>query len=157
MPVRLPPARPIVASAKRILPPCRWKGTAAVLLATLLVAACDTPEPRRESVATLLQHPAEHAFVDGLRNYENAAFEISERDFTQALHEGLQAPHDTAIAHKHLAFIACAFNRIAECEDHFRSAFAAEPGFALSDAEIGHPVWGPVYRRVAAAMAARPH
>jgi hypothetical protein len=54
------------------------------------------------------------------------------------------------VAYKHLAFIACAFNRPAECEADFRSAFAADPGFRLTDAEIGHPIWGPVYRRVAA-------
>ena len=32
-------------------------------------------------------------------------------------------------------------------------AFAADPDFSLNDKEIGHPIWGPVYRRVAAAQA----
>ena len=33
------------------------------------------------------------------------------------------------------------------------SAFAADPRFALNEKEIGHPVWGPVYRRIAAERA----
>jgi hypothetical protein len=115
-----------------------------------LLGACATPEPGTVSIVALLQRPAEHALVEGLRNYESGAFEQAERDLHAALAGGLQDRGDAAIAHKQLAFIACAFNRIAECEEDFRAAFRDNPGFALTSAEVGHPVWGPVYRRVAA-------
>ena len=45
----------------------------------------------------------------------------------RALAEGLADSHDVAMANKHLAFIACAYNRPAECEAAFRAAFAARP------------------------------
>jgi transcriptional regulator of NAD metabolism len=32
----------------------------------------------------------------------------------------------------------------------------ADHGFVLSDVEIGHPIWGPIYRKVVAAQPAAP-
>ena len=121
-------------------------------IAGACLAGCATPEPASVSVAELLQRPAEHALAAGLQSYEAGAFEPAERDFRDAIKRGLRDPRDTAVAYKHLAFIACAFNRLAECEANFRSAFAADPNFQLSAAEIGHPIWGPVYRQVAASV-----
>ena len=46
--------------------------------------------------------------------------------------------------------------RLAECESAFRAARAADPAFALSRSEAGHPLWGPVYRRVLPPLAWRP-
>jgi hypothetical protein len=121
----------------------------------LLVGACQTaPPPPPPSVASLLERPAERALAAGLVDYDDGAFDRAQTDFETAVKQGLRDPHDAGVAHKHLAFIACAFNHPAECEAHFRSAFAADPAFRLSDAEIGHPIWGPVYRRVAAARSA---
>ncbi len=122
-------------------------------LGAMLLAACAAPEPVTVSVVELAQQPGEHALLDGLRNYESAAFEQAEANLRRALSLGLRDRRDTAAAYKHLAFIACAFNRVAECESDFRAAFAVDPGFRLTDAEIGHPIWGPVYRRVAASRA----
>lgn len=118
-------------------------------MAGTLLQGCAAPEPASVSVAQLLQRPAEHALAGGLRNYEDGAFEAAEHSFHEALSQGLRDPRDTAVAYKHLAFIACAFNRLTECEANFRAAFAADPNFQLSAAEIGHPIWGPVYRKVA--------
>jgi hypothetical protein len=66
----------------------------------------------------------------------------------RALDSGLQSGRDRATAHKLLAFIACTSERLAECEDAFRAARGADPAFALTRAETGHPLWGPVYRKV---------
>lgn len=117
------------------------------------LAGCET-EPAAVSVVELAQRPGEHALLEGLHDYESGGFAKAEEEFRGALHLGLRDRRDAAVAYKHLAFIACAFNRLAECETNFRSAFNADPGFRLTDAEIGHPIWGPVYRRVAAAQAA---
>jgi hypothetical protein len=128
---------------------------AAVLLAggcqTLLPAPQPDP-PASESIALLYARPAERALINGLRAYEEGAFERAAQSFRTAVLQNLRDRRDLATAHKYLAFIACAFNRAAECEREFRNAFAADPHFALTDAEIGHPLWGPVYRRVAAAV-----
>ena len=61
---------------------------------------------------------------------------------------GLVSAKDRAAAHKHLAFIYCTSERVPLCEDSFRAARAADPAFALSRSEAGHPMWGPVYRRL---------
>jgi hypothetical protein len=120
-----------------------------------LVAACTTapPSPPPEttvSVARLYEQPAERAFLNAMRLYEEGQHERAEVLFRRALSDGLKDRHDVAMANKHLAFIACAYNRPVDCEAAFRAAFAADPGFRLTDAEVGHPLWGPVYRRVAA-------
>jgi hypothetical protein len=123
-----------------------------------LVAACTTapPSPPPEttvSVARLYEQPAERAFLNAMRLYEEGQHERAEVLFRRALSDGLKDRHDVAMANKHLAFIACAYNRPVDCEAAFRAAFAADPGFRLTDAEVGHPLWGPVYRRVAAEQA----
>ncbi|HTT13133.1 MAG TPA: TssQ family T6SS-associated lipoprotein [Burkholderiaceae bacterium] len=125
------------------------------------LAACVTPPPPppppTQSIVALYQRPAERSLIDGMRYYEEGSFERAETAVRSALAQGLRDPRDAATAHKYLAFLACAFNRLAECEQQFREAFAADGGFALSDVEIGHPVWGPIYRKVVAArQAAQP-
>lgn len=133
-------------------------------LAALLVlglAGCATPPspppaPPTLSIARLYEQPAERAFVNAMRFYEEGEYERAEALFRRALADGLKDGHDVAVANKHLAFIACAYNRPGECEADFRAAFAADPGFRLTEVEVGHPVWGPVYRRVAAEQAAKP-
>jgi Tfp pilus assembly protein PilF len=132
---------------------------AALLLAGLL-AGCESlrpppppAPPPTESVVALLERPAERALVNGLRWYEEGAFERAEQSFRTAVLQQPRDRRDLAVAHKYLAFIACAFNRLPECEQQFRNAFAADPKFLLSDAEIGHPIWGPVYRKVAGKVA----
>ncbi len=129
--------------------------------AALWLTACQTAAPPATpiqppptvSAAEIYQQPAERALLDGIRLYEEAAFERADQTLRAALRRGLADARDTAAAHKYIAFIACAFNRIIECERNFQSAFAADPGFVLTEAEIGHPVWGPVFKRVAAAQA----
>jgi hypothetical protein len=108
--------------------------------------------PATSSIAQLYQRPAERALVDGIRLYDSGEFERSEAALHAAIAANLSDPRDVAFTYKYLAFIACAFNRGTECALDFTSAFKADPNFRLNDAEIGHPLWGPVYRRVAQAL-----
>jgi Tfp pilus assembly protein PilF len=130
-------------------------------LAILALAACETmpatpPQPATQSIVALYERPAERALINGVRNYEEGAFERAESSLRSALTHGLLDARDSAVAHKYLAFLACAFNRLAECEQQFREALMADHGFVLSDVEIGHPIWGPIYRKVVAAQPAAP-
>ena len=127
-----------------------WRAALALGCAAAL-SGCQT-QPTSASITVLYQRPAERALVDGIRLYESAEFERSEASLRQALAGKLADRRDVAAAYKYLAFIACAFNRGTECALDFTSAFNADPDFRLSDAEIGHPLWGPVYRRVAQAL-----
>jgi hypothetical protein len=124
---------------------------AAALACAAIVPACE-PTPASTSIAELYQRPAERALVDGIRLYDGGDFERAEATLRAAVAGNLANHRDEAIAYKYLAFIACAFNRGTECALDFANAFKADPNFRLNQAEIGHPLWGPVYRRVAQAL-----
>jgi Tfp pilus assembly protein PilF len=130
----------------------RPQPTLALVLA-LLLAACAhrPPSPPAAPPSGLLDvadRPAERALLAGIRAYDDAQYPEAEKQFRQALAANLASPRDRAAAHKHLAFIACTSNRMAECEAAFRAARQSDPGFALSKSEAGHPLWGPVYKRL---------
>lgn len=121
----------------------RWLAFGA---AALLLGACAVPPT--VGLTEVLQRPAERALLNGLRAYEEGQYAQAERDLQKALAAGLASPKDRAMAHKHLAFVFCTSQRLGACEAAFRAALAADPEFALTRAEAGHPLWGPVYRRV---------
>jgi hypothetical protein len=129
----------------------------ALFAVALALAGCESllpqappppPPPPPPSASQIYARPPERALINGLRFYEDGVFDRAESSFKSALLQGLRDRRDVAVAHKYLAFVACAFNRVAECEASFRSAIAADPDFRLTDAEIGHPIWGPVYRKI---------
>lgn len=117
----------------------------ALALTAFMLAGCvDVPTV---SLAEAMERPAERALINGLRAYEDANYPEAEKQLNQALQSGLQSNKDRAAAHKHLAFIYCTSKRNSECEAAFRAARLADPNFALSKSESGHPQWGSVYNR----------
>jgi len=112
------------------------------------LGACASAPP--VGLSEVLQRPAESALLAGLRAYDDAQYADAERELGKALSLGLPSAKDRANAHKHLAFVLCASQRVAACEAAFRAARSADPAFALSRAEAGHPLWGPVYKRLLA-------
>jgi Tfp pilus assembly protein PilF len=121
---------------------------AAALVAALWLAGCASPPPPPSGLAELMERPAERALVEGIRAYDEGQYAQAEAALQRALAAGLASARDRASAHKLLAFIACTSDRVAACEAAFRAARAADPAFALDRSEAGHPLWGPVYRRV---------
>lgn len=125
---------------------------AALGIATLLalLTACAQPPVAPPAIGLLdvAERPAERALLAGMRAYEDAQYPQAEKQLQAALQGNLVSPRDRAAAHKLLAFIFCTSNRMTDCEVQFRAARAADPGFALSKSEAGHPLWGPVYQRV---------
>ena len=129
------------------LRPLRW----ALVSACLLLGACACALPPAgggQSEAT--QRPAERALLSGVRAFDEGQYVDAERELKLALSTGLASAKDRAMAHKHLAFVYCSSRRVKPCESAFRAARTADAEFALSRAEAGHPLWGPVYKRVAA-------
>ena len=130
------------------------------LAAALLLAACAAPPPPpppqpASGLADLMERPAERALVEGIRAYDDGNYAVAEAALRKALgdgsnsssNSGLKSSRDQATAHKLLAFITCTSERLPACEAAFRAARTADPAFALSRSEAGHPVWGPVYKR----------
>ncbi|MEW5768970.1 MAG: TssQ family T6SS-associated lipoprotein [Pseudomonadota bacterium] len=97
---------------------------------------------------------AEQELAAAIHQYEDGDYKSAARRFQEALDEGLRARADKVTAHKYLAFIHCASNREKACREEFRLALELDPGFELSQAEQGHPIWGPVYRNVRASLGA---
>jgi hypothetical protein len=129
-------------------------------MAACAIAACaQVPAPADSApaaaataaaVSDLLDRPGERALMAGVAAYDDAQYAQAESQLKRALQVGLVAPRDRAAANKYLAFIYCSTRRETPCEAAFRAALAADPGFALSRGEAGHPMWGPVYRRIKA-------
>lgn len=91
------------------------------------------------------------ALERGQGHYEAGRYAQATMWLREALALGV-AGRDAAQAHKLLAFMACIDGALAPCKAHFRSALEVDPGFALERAEAGHPMWGPAFREVRAAM-----
>jgi Tfp pilus assembly protein PilF len=123
------------------------KRAALPVLLAALIAGCAVPgtEP---GLSEVVARPGERALLAGWRAYDDAQYADAERELKAALAAGLQSTKDRAAAHKLLAFVYCTSARTAECEKSFRAARAADPAFVLTRAEAGHPLWGPVYRKV---------
>ena len=121
-----------------------------VLAAAAFAAGCAAPPPapKPTGLAEVMERPAERALLDGIRAYDDGQYAQAEKALRQALADGLASARDRATAHKLLAFITCTSERLADCQQQFRDARAADASFALSRSEAGHPVWGPVYKSV---------
>lgn len=110
------------------------------------------PEPEREKPKPrppeVRRSGGEDTLASGITLYQEGNYGHAQKLLAASISEGLPVPADKARAHKHLAFIYCITNRIAQCRQEFRNALTADPAFALTTAEAGHPRWGPVYRSV---------
>jgi Tfp pilus assembly protein PilF len=118
----------------------------AMLAASL--AACESA-PMKSLQQMFQSSPGSATLKTGLRQYDDGAYAESAKSISGALQQGLNDP-ESADAHKHLAFIHCASNRERACREEFRKALAADPAMELAPAEVGHPVWGPVFKSVKA-------
>ena len=120
----------------------------ALALAAWLLTACMQAAPPPLGLLDVTARPAERALLAGLKAYDDAQYDAADRLFREALAAGLASPRDRAEAHKRLAFIQCAAGRLADCEAEFKLARQADRNFALDKSEAGHPVWGPVYKKL---------
>jgi Tfp pilus assembly protein PilF len=121
---------------------------AAVLATSLLLGACAQQPTAPVGLTDIAERPAEKALLSGIRFYDDGQYPEAEKQLGTALKLNLTSAKDRAAAHKYLAFIYCTSNRHSQCEASFRAAQQADPTFALSKSEAGHPLWGPVYKRV---------
>jgi Tfp pilus assembly protein PilF len=125
------------------------RALAAVALA--LLAACvpvrNAPqEPTVQITESQLRDKAKESLAAGLRQYQAGEFDAAVKNLNASLDHGLLSKTEQSTARKYLAFIHCSAGRRTECESEFRKALEIDPGFSLTEAESGHPVWGPAYR-----------
>lgn len=130
-PAAAAPAAPDTAGAKPAAPPVAKPAAKAA------EAAAPAAAPS----------PGEAALAEGIKAYQSGQFKLAETKLTAALKAGLPEVADQVAAHKHLAFIYCTSKRDTPCAASFKAAKAADPEFALSKAEAGHPMWSRTYKR----------
>jgi len=128
---------------------CMHRHRPAALVVAALLAGC-VEAPRQTGLAEVIARPAERALLAGMRAYDDGQYADAEQSLKSALATGLASPKDRASANKLLAFVYCTSSRVPDCEAAFRAAREADPAFALTRSEAGHPLWGPVYQRIAA-------
>ena len=136
----------MIKTVKRWLDPTLVVAAMATLAA--LLGGCAVPPPSQQGLMDVADRPAEKALLAGLRAYDDAQYPQAEQQLDLALKGGLASKRDRAVAHKTLAFIYCTSDRVMACETAFRAAREADPSFALTKSEAGHPQWGTVYQRV---------
>jgi tetratricopeptide (TPR) repeat protein len=128
-----------------------------LLAATLLAAGCQqlplTTETKPQPVApqiteSSLRERATEQLAAGVKQYDAGDYDNTVKSLTASLEHGMLSKADQSRARKYLAFSYCVAGRELLCRDEFRKAFEINPDFALTTAEDGHPIWGPVYRAV---------
>jgi Tfp pilus assembly protein PilF len=131
---------------------------AIVLLAAWLAGCAPMGEksPAPQITEAQLREKAKESLANGLRQYQEGQYEDAQKSLMAALDHGLLSHTEQSTARKNLAFMYCVTNRTQQCEDEFRKAMEIDPSFDLTPAEIGHPIWGPVYKSVRAQLTAPP-
>ncbi len=120
---------------------------AAAMLGALILAGCASGPLETFGYRRL----AGAAYLDqGIQEYEEGNYRAAARRLYFALEEGLPL-QDRVTAHKYLAFISCISGQQTNCREEFSIALDLDPRFTLTAAEIGHPIWGPVYKSAKAA------
>ncbi len=122
----------------------------ALLLAAVavLLGGCETAPIKtiqQEIKGLFQQNQGEPDLAAGIRAYEDGNYNEAARRLQSALDQGLGRP-DRVRAHKYLAFIYCSSGRERQCRDEFRKALAIDPDLELAPAEVGNPIWGPIFR-----------
>jgi tetratricopeptide (TPR) repeat protein len=105
----------------------------------------ETPEQIAAKAARAAAQ-AEYDAIIGLYNDGDYRGEI--KRFTAA-EESLKPYKDLELdGLKFTAFSYCLQGRQVQCRQEFEKAIKIDPSFDLKEGEKGHPLWGPVFKRV---------
>ena len=121
-----------------------------MLVVAGVLSACSSPSVRDIGLDKLAPRKAEQELSAGLKSYEDGNYAQAQKQIQNALNSELTFKSDQITAHKYLAFIHCVSDRKKQCRAAFKEALEINPDLQLSAAEIGHPIWGPVFREVQA-------
>ncbi len=120
--------------------------------ATTPVESVAPARPAPEPPAPAAKKP-DSVLAAGVGAYDNGDYATARQKLQTVLDQAGSTTADKVTAHKVLAFMACADGKRSLCARHFRLALALDRNFNLTPAEAGHPVWGPVFKKVKAEKA----
>lgn len=119
-----------------------------ILCTALLWSCAHEPETMPNGQPRLSVSDAESNYTQGVAEYHDGHYEVALSKLEAALASERLKPAQSTDARKHMAFIYCITNREPECRTQFLAALKIAPDFDLSPGEIGHPLWGPVWRSI---------
>lgn len=93
---------------------------------------------------------------NGMRQYEEGNYPAALNILQNVPDHPLASRQEKLEAYKLMAFIHCVSGREKQCRDSFKRAIDLDPKFELKPSEVGHPLWGPVFRSVQKAAASVP-
>lgn len=91
---------------------------------------------------------AKRLLAKGVTEYQSGNYVSAKSSLQGVLQNQYATKDERASANKYLAFMACVSGEQRQCADHFRKSLSIKSDFELSDAEAGHPLWGPVFRNI---------
>ena len=118
------------------------------LCAALLWSCAQEPQTLPNGQPRLSNDDAQASYSQGLAEYQEGHFDAALAKLQTATDSDRLKPPQATEAHKHMAFIYCITNREPECRAQFQATLKIAPDFDLSPGEIGHPLWGPVWRSI---------
>ena len=98
---------------------------------------------------------AERKFAEGLSQYNDGNYAAAIRALRDPSLKRAWPELQTRSL-KYLAFSYCVTKSVAQCRATFGEILKLDPEFELSDAEVGHPSWGPVFKKAQEDAALRP-
>jgi len=107
------------------------------------------PVETQEQIAAKAARAAAQSEFDGIfALYTDGDYRGEIKRFSTA-EESLKPYKDLELdALKYTAFSYCVLGRQVQCRQQFEKALKIDPSFDLKEGEKGHPLWGPVFKRV---------
>lgn len=126
-----------------------------IAMCALVLGGCVTTRSCDDNAEVrLFRTPTEFMVNNGIHNYEDGNFSASMSILQSLVENKAATKNEKLLAYKYLAFNHCISpteskdTRERMCRDSFRRAFEINPNFSLTQAEAGHPVWGPIFSSV---------
>lgn len=134
-----------VASAQQAVPePAPVEQSVAVLRADAVDAAASA-QPTENLTEV------ERRFIEGLNRYNDGNYPAAIRLFREQAFKR-SWPELQIRSMKYLAFSYCVTKATVQCQATFAEILKLDPGFELTEAEAGHPIWGPVFTQAKASV-----
>jgi len=89
--------------------------------------------------------PSKAMLDRGVTSYEQGNYSVAMTRLQGVIDYPAATAPQKVEAYKLSAFIHCISGREKMCSESFKKALQLDPKFDLTPAEVGHPVWGPVF------------
>ncbi|GAB4117217.1 MAG: TssQ family T6SS-associated lipoprotein [Sideroxydans sp.] len=128
----------------------RWMAAA---LCALMIGGCGTVgtcEDGSGGIRLFGDSVARRFLTKGISEYEQGNYVNAQIAFEGVLGNQYATRYERMLANKYMAFMHCISGEQKLCLEHFIEVLTLNPDFELTDAEAGHPLWGPVFKNAKA-------